>query len=131
MVVPMAADHRGATAPPGWAPYFGGLLESVPESGRRDADGVLPSFEAADELTLMFGTDEWGAIYHDRVAGILAGREAAEKYLNLMRWRLEKVSLQSVDTPARCRTRRSRLIRWVIRPTASAATGDVCRVSAA
>ncbi len=47
--------------------------------------------EAADELTLMFGTGEWGAIYHDRVAGILDGRESAEEYLNLMRWRLEKV----------------------------------------
>jgi three-Cys-motif partner protein len=47
--------------------------------------------ESADALTAMFGTGQWGQIYNDRLAGVLDGRAAAEEYLNLMRWRLEKV----------------------------------------
>jgi three-Cys-motif partner protein len=46
---------------------------------------------AAKAMTEMFGTGEWGEIYNDRRAGILSGSEAAEEYLNLMRWRLENV----------------------------------------
>ncbi len=47
--------------------------------------------ESADQLTRMFGSAEWGDIYNDRIAEILDGQAAAEAYLNLMRWRLEKI----------------------------------------
>lgn len=50
---------------------------------------IEPASAAA--MTNMFGTGEWGEIYNDRRAGILSGSEAADEYLNLMRWRLENV----------------------------------------
>jgi three-Cys-motif partner protein len=39
----------------------------------------------------LFGTDEWRAIYEQRVAERIPGPVARERYLNLYRWRLEEV----------------------------------------
>jgi three-Cys-motif partner protein len=53
-------------------------------------DGTVPQAEA-DKLTRMYGTEQWRAIYEARVSGALAPSDAREEYVNLMRWRLEKV----------------------------------------
>ena len=39
----------------------------------------------------MFGTEQWRWIYEARVGDVLTPAEAREEYVNLMRWRLEKV----------------------------------------
>lgn len=39
----------------------------------------------------LFGTEEWRAIHRLRVKNEIDGAEAADEYLNLMRWRLEDV----------------------------------------
>jgi three-Cys-motif partner protein len=46
--------------------------------------------EDADQLTRMYGTDQWKTIYAARVAGDLTPAEARDEYVNLMRWRLER-----------------------------------------
>lgn len=45
----------------------------------------------AELLTRMFGTDQWRVIYEMRLAGRLEPAEAREEYVNLMRWRIEKL----------------------------------------
>lgn len=64
------------------------------------ADGMFPRTLPLDglaspavgaKLTTMYGSPAWEAIYHARVEGRLEAAEAREEYLNLMRWRLEKV----------------------------------------
>jgi len=47
--------------------------------------------EDADQLTKMFGTDQWRAIYAARVSGDLTPADARDEYVNLMRSRLEQV----------------------------------------
>ncbi|MFN2613144.1 MAG: three-Cys-motif partner protein TcmP [Solirubrobacterales bacterium] len=39
----------------------------------------------------ILGTDQWRAIYDLRLRGQLSAQEAREEYVNLMRWRLERV----------------------------------------
>jgi hypothetical protein len=46
--------------------------------------------EDADQLTKMYGTDQWKTIYAARVAGDLTPADARDEYVNLMRWRLER-----------------------------------------
>jgi three-Cys-motif partner protein len=53
-------------------------------------DGVVRD-EDALKLDRMYGTDQWRAIYEARVGGVLEPGEAREEYVNLMRWRLERV----------------------------------------
>ena len=45
----------------------------------------------ADQLTRMYGTEQWRAIYEARLAGTIEPSDAREEYVNLMRWRIEKV----------------------------------------
>ena len=47
--------------------------------------------EDARRLTLMFGTEEWQLIYEARLKGAITPAQAREEYVNLMRWRLERV----------------------------------------
>ena len=47
--------------------------------------------EDARQLTLMFGTEEWQLIYEARLTGAITPAQAREEYVNLMRWRLERV----------------------------------------
>ncbi len=49
----------------------------------------LPEVDA-DRATPLFGTDGWRAIYASRRAGTTDGATARERYVNLMRWRLEQ-----------------------------------------
>jgi three-Cys-motif partner protein len=53
-------------------------------------DGTVPQAES-DKLTRMYGTEQWHAIYEARVSRALTPGDAREEYVNLMRWRLEKV----------------------------------------
>lgn len=53
-------------------------------------DGTVPQAEA-DKLTRMYGTEQWRGIYEARLSGAIAPSDAREEYVNLMRWRLEKV----------------------------------------
>ncbi len=53
-------------------------------------DGTVLESEAA-KLNRMYGTEQWRAIFEGKVAGELTAAEAREEYVNLMRWRLEKV----------------------------------------
>lgn len=39
----------------------------------------------------LFGTEDWRPIYDLRLAGTITPAEAREEYVNLMRWRLERV----------------------------------------
>jgi len=39
----------------------------------------------------LFGTEDWRRIYDLRLAGTITAAEAREEYVNLMRWRLERV----------------------------------------
>lgn len=41
--------------------------------------------------TRLFGTDQWRTIYDLRLDGSLSAADAREEYVNLMRWRLERV----------------------------------------
>lgn len=41
--------------------------------------------------TRLFGTDQWQAIYNLRTSDLITGVEAREEYVNLIRWRLERV----------------------------------------
>lgn len=45
----------------------------------------------AEKLTKMYGTTQWGSIYHARRDGRLTPSAARDEYVNLMRWRLEQV----------------------------------------
>lgn len=53
-------------------------------------NGSVTDAEAA-KLTAMYGSAAWQAIYRARVEGRLEPAEAREEYVNLMRWRLEKL----------------------------------------
>jgi three-Cys-motif partner protein len=46
--------------------------------------------EDSEQLTKMYGTEQWKVIYAARVAGDLTPAEARDEYVNLMRWRLER-----------------------------------------
>ena len=41
--------------------------------------------------TRLFGTEGWKPIHELRINGAISGAEAREEYVNLMRWRLERV----------------------------------------
>jgi three-Cys-motif partner protein len=45
----------------------------------------------AEQVTAFYGTDEWLAIKEGRDQGALDATQAREEYVNLYRWRLEKV----------------------------------------
>lgn len=45
----------------------------------------------AEQVTAFYGTDEWQEIKHGRDQGALDAAEAREEYVNLYRWRLERV----------------------------------------
>jgi three-Cys-motif partner protein len=47
--------------------------------------------EDAEQVTRMYGTEQWRAIYELRKADEMSGTEAREEYINLMRWRIENV----------------------------------------
>lgn len=88
------SDHKRGYRPEGSAkPEFkvemwmlfpsGGLIRTLaldPEK-LRDVD--------AERATRLFGTDRWRAIYEARRSGQIDGAEARNRYVNLMRWRLE------------------------------------------
>jgi three-Cys-motif partner protein len=44
-----------------------------------------------DQITAVYGTDQWRLIYEMRKAGKINGAQARAEYVNLMRWRIEKV----------------------------------------
>jgi three-Cys-motif partner protein len=50
----------------------------------------LPT-SSAHSASRLFGTDQWQAIHELRRKGAINGRHAREEYVNLMRWRLERV----------------------------------------
>jgi len=45
----------------------------------------------AEQVTTFYGTDQWQAITDGRYENALTAAEAREEYVNLYRWRLEKV----------------------------------------
>lgn len=47
--------------------------------------------EAAEQVTRSFGSDDWRPIYEMRKSGRLTADEARSAFVNLMRWRLERV----------------------------------------
>lgn len=47
----------------------------------------------------LFGTEEWRPIYELRLEGTMSAAEAREEYVNLMRWRLERVLGYSFTHP--------------------------------
>lgn len=53
-------------------------------------DGGVRASDAA-LLTTMYGTEGWRDIYRGRLESLLTPAEAREEYVNLMRWRLERV----------------------------------------
>jgi three-Cys-motif partner protein len=50
-----------------------------------------PTDEDARKATRLFGDETWSRIHDLRRRGEIDGREAREEYVNLMRWRLERV----------------------------------------
>lgn len=62
----------------------GMFIRTLPKDG-----SVRP--EDADKLTRMYGTEQWREIYQARVGHQVTAAVAREEYVNLMRWRLEKV----------------------------------------
>jgi three-Cys-motif partner protein len=62
-------------------------------------DGRSVSIKSADQISAMYGTDEWRYIHTARVDGDLAPFEARDEYVNLMRWRLERVLGYSYTHP--------------------------------
>jgi three-Cys-motif partner protein len=82
------AEHKGANAKTKveiWmlfpVPLFQRML---PKTGTvRQGDD--------ERITAMYGTPEWHAILAAKLDGDISAIEAREEYVNLMRWRLEKV----------------------------------------
>lgn len=60
-----------------------GLVRSLALEG-----GPLDESDAR-RATRLFGVDDWRPTYELRRAGLIDGKEARGRYLNLMRWRLE------------------------------------------
>lgn len=56
--------------------------------------------------TRLFGDDAWRSIYDRRLAGRLGPADAREAYVNLMRWRLERVLNYRWTHPLELRTTR-------------------------
>ena len=54
-------------------------------------DGAEVRAEDAAAIDAMYGVEDWRQIYQARLAGEIEPADAREEYLNLMRWRLEKV----------------------------------------
>ena len=54
-------------------------------------DGRDPRDEDVDQITRMYGTDQWKLIWEARRHDEVDGAEARAEYVNLMRWRLEKI----------------------------------------
>ncbi|HUP17285.1 MAG TPA: three-Cys-motif partner protein TcmP [Acidimicrobiia bacterium] len=54
-------------------------------------DGGTVRQEDAARITAMFGTEQWQEIYNARLRNQLDGGQARDEYVNLMRWRLERV----------------------------------------
>lgn len=52
-------------------------------------DGGRVTSAASEQITRMYGTEDWRFIYRARLRNDIEPREAREQYVNLMRWRLE------------------------------------------
>lgn len=89
------ADHKRGYRPAGstklefkvgmWMLFpSGGLIRTLAlDLGKlRDADAERP--------TRLFGTEAWRTIYDARRGGDIEGSEARNRFVNLMRWRLEE-----------------------------------------
>ena len=62
----------------------GMFTRNLPVNGNiRDSD--------ARQLTRMYGTNQWQEIYRARIEGRIEAGSAREEYVNLMRWRLERI----------------------------------------
>lgn len=82
------ARHKGPTAKTKvefWLLFPTMFMRQLPLDGRPLRD------EDVEQITRMFGTEQWREIHELRKADQLAGRAARHEYTNLMRWRIEKV----------------------------------------
>lgn len=69
------------TKPELWILLAAGMfIRTLPRDGR-------VRLEDASKLTLIYGTEQWRAIYQGRLEGALNPADAREEYVNLMRWR--------------------------------------------
>jgi hypothetical protein len=62
------------------------FVRLLPQSSDRE-----PRPQDVDRISRMFGTDRWLQIYMSQRLGEISAAEAREEYVNLMRWRLERV----------------------------------------
>lgn len=90
------ADHkRGYRAPASPKPeYKTELWMLFPTSGVvRTLALEREKLSTADQerATKLFGTEQWRSIYELRVSDEINAAEARDEYVNLMRWRLERV----------------------------------------
>ena len=69
------------------------LLLAAPQIGRvvNDSLDARNLQRAEQQVTDVFGCDEWRPILRDRKAGVLDPARTRDELTNLMRWRLEKV----------------------------------------
>jgi three-Cys-motif partner protein len=68
-----------------WILCFSSAMPRV-LSTREEPDAV-----GSQQLTAFFGTEQWRPIHHARAVGDIDATQAREEYVNLLRWRLEKV----------------------------------------
>jgi len=69
-----------------WLLFPAGLfMRTLPVEG-----GTVQDSDAG-RITAMYGTEDWRVIYEMRLRGELTAAQAREEYVNLMRWRMEKL----------------------------------------
>jgi len=64
-----------------------------PEPAFERVLGLAPAsdWDVASQLTALYGSEEWLGIHQRRKKGLLSPDETRAEYVNLMRWRLERV----------------------------------------
>ncbi len=77
-------------------------------------DGSQVRTQDWEAISAVFGTDDWRGIYQARLDGEIEPSKAREEYLNLMRWRMEKVLGYRWTHPLEVRNEAGHVIYYMI-----------------
>lgn len=87
------------------APMFTRLLR---------VDGTPVRSQDIEDITALFGIENWQEIYNARLKGLIEPGQARDEYLNLMRWRLETVLGYKWTHPLKIHNERGHIIYFMI-----------------
>ena len=84
-------EYRQASDKPSYKVELWMLFPSAGMMRTLALDETKRKPEDEERATRLFGDESWRAIFEQRLADRISGADAREEYVNLMRWRLERV----------------------------------------